>query len=66
MLLDSLLRAAAADGAVRVVLEVGESNAAARRLYAGAGFAVIGRRRGYVHRADGTREDALVLAAGVG
>ncbi|HUF57808.1 MAG TPA: GNAT family N-acetyltransferase [Thermohalobaculum sp.] len=65
-LLDALTAAAAADGAARLVLEVAESNAAARRLYAAAGFAVIGRRRGYVHRADGTREDALVLAAGLG
>ena len=36
-------------------------NAAARALYARAGFAEVGRRRGYYQRPDGRREDALVL-----
>jgi ribosomal-protein-alanine N-acetyltransferase len=47
-------------GAQRVFLEVRPSNAAARALYAGAGFAEIGVRRAY-YPADQGREDALVL-----
>jgi ribosomal-protein-alanine N-acetyltransferase len=53
---------AAALGAERMFLEVAEDNAAARALYARAGFHEAGRRRGYYARADGSREDALVLA----
>jgi len=53
---------AAARGATRIFLEVAEGNAAARALYARAGFSEVGRRRGYYSRADGVREDALVLA----
>ena len=65
-LLTRLMAAAAEDGAGRITLEVGEANAAARRLYARAGFAEVGRRPGYLRRADGSREDALVLAAALG
>ena len=54
--------AAAARGAARVFLEVAEDNAAARALYAGAGFAEAGRRPGYYAGADGGRRDALLLA----
>ena len=54
--------AAAARGAARVFLEVAEDNAAARALYARAGFVEAGRRRGYYAGADGTRRDALLLA----
>ena len=53
--------AAAARGAARVFLEVAEDNAAARALYAGAGFAEAGRRPGYYAGADGGRRDALLL-----
>ena len=53
--------AAAAGGAARVFLEVAEDNAAARALYAGAGFAEAGRRPGYYAGADGGRRDALLL-----
>lgn len=53
---------AAALGADRMFLEVAEDNAAARALYARAGFHEAGRRRGYYARTDGSREDALVLA----
>ena len=53
---------AAALGAERMFLEVAEGNAAARALYARTGFAGAGRRRGYYARADGSREDALILA----
>lgn len=52
----------AAAGATRLFLEVAEGNAAARALYARAGFSEVGRRRGYYSRTDGVREDALVLA----
>ncbi len=53
---------AAALGARRVFLEVAEDNAAARALYAKAGFAEAGRRPGYYAGADGGRRDALLLA----
>lgn len=46
-------------GMQRVVLEVRESNTAARALYARLGFVCVGLRKGYY--AD-TGEDALVLA----
>lgn len=61
-LLDAALAALAAGGARHVFLEVRESNRAARRLYAGAGFGEVGRRRGYYEH---PREDALVLARAV-
>lgn len=54
--------AAARRGAARVFLEVAEDNAAARALYARAGFAEAGRRPGYYAGADGARRDALILA----
>lgn len=57
-LLQAALGAAAARGAVVMFLEVSEANAAARGLYAAAGFAEVGRRRRYY--ADGS--DALVLS----
>src|SRR5262249_36156418 len=55
---------ARAGGARRLMLEVAEDNAAARAFYARAGFAEVGRRRGY-YRARGLGEaarDALVLS----
>jgi len=58
-LLDAAMEAAAAAGAARMLLEVAEDNAAARALYAAAGFAPAGRRPRYYP--DG--RDALVLAA---
>lgn len=58
---EAIVRAAAL-GAERMFLEVAEGNAAARALYACTGFAEAGRRRGYYARADGSREDALVLS----
>ncbi len=57
----ALLEAALA-GAHRAHLEVRADNAAARALYEGFGFAVVGRRRAYY--ADG--EDALLMAWGSG
>jgi ribosomal-protein-alanine N-acetyltransferase len=53
--------AAAADGAVRLFLEVAEDNTAARALYDRAGFRQIGRRKAYYAAPDGGRTDALVL-----
>ena len=58
-LLDAFLGRARREGAVRVHLEVRESNAPARALYRGYGFRPEGRRRRYY--ADG--EDALLLGA---
>ncbi|MCX7684005.1 MAG: GNAT family N-acetyltransferase [Acetobacteraceae bacterium] len=58
-LLAAAMAAAAAAGARRMLLEVAEDNAAARALYAAAGFAPVGRRPGYYPGGG----DALVLAA---
>lgn len=65
-LLDRLTEAVRARGAERLFLEVAEGNAPARRLYATRGFAEAGRRRGYSRRADGGREDALILERRIG
>jgi len=51
----------AAHGAVRMFLEVAQSNEAARSLYASCGFEEVGRRRDYYQHKDGTREDALMM-----
>jgi len=48
-------------GAAILFLEVAEDNAAARVLYARAGFVEIGRRKAYYTGPDGRRIDALVL-----
>ncbi len=48
-------------GAERAFLEVAEGNAAALALYARAGFAQAGRRRGYYRSPDGQVRDALIL-----
>lgn len=57
-LLDEALRAARARGTVHMYLEVRDSNARARELYASRGFEEVGRRRGYYRRPV---EDALIL-----
>ena len=62
VLLERALSAAAAEGARSALLEVRESNEAARRLYEGAGFAVRGRRAGYYEKPP---EDALILGRDV-
>ena len=46
-LLDRAMTEAASRGAAAILLEVATENAAARALYASAGFAVIGRRPRY-------------------
>ena len=48
-------------GANRLFLEVAEDNAAARALYARAGFEAAGRRKAYYARRDGPAADALIL-----
>ena len=59
-LLDAVIAAARQSGADSMHLEVRESNAAARALYASRGFQAVGRRRRY-YRAP--VEDALILRA---
>jgi len=54
--------AAAAQGAVRLCLEVSEKNVAAQALYRSLGFSRIGARKAYYRGPSGV-EDALMLAA---
>lgn len=51
----------AAAGVSRIFLEVDEGNAAARKLYARAGFSEVGRRKGYYRKPEGDAA-ALILA----
>jgi len=60
-LLDAAIAEAVSEGARRCILEVRESNVAARALYAGAGFLIDGRRKAYYRTAEG-REDALLMS----
>lgn len=57
-----VMRCARARGAERLLLELRESNLAARRLYERAGFRIDGQRRGYYRRDDGRGEDALLMS----
>src|SRR5664279_3221173 len=57
-LLDGAIAAVRASDVDSLYLEVRDSNAAARALYASRGFAEVGRRRDYYRR---PKEDALVL-----
>jgi ribosomal-protein-alanine N-acetyltransferase len=59
-LLDAVVAEARTLPASRLLLEVREGNARARRLYAASGFAELGRRRGYYPARQG-REDAIVM-----
>ena len=58
-LVQQILLAARGAGATAVLLEVRESNVAARQLYASLGFSEIGRRSGYYREPS---EDAVLLA----
>lgn len=66
----AILRAGMAEArgrnAQEMFLEVAHDNAAALALYAGLGFQVVGRRRSYYRRTDGSAADALMLRASVG
>lgn len=61
-LVERVLADLAARGARRVFLEVRESNAGARALYAALGFREVGRRPRYYRRPI---EDAVVLRAAI-
>ncbi len=57
-LLDAMLEKAFGDGALRIFLEVRESNSSARGLYASRGFAEIGKRKRYYKNPT---EDAVLM-----
>jgi ribosomal-protein-alanine N-acetyltransferase len=65
-LIEALARATHRAEAKRLLLEVGERNAAALALYRRAGFVEIGRRRGYYEHTKGPAEDALALVLVLG
>jgi ribosomal-protein-alanine N-acetyltransferase len=50
----------------RLFLEVAADNTAAIALYRRHGFVTVGSRPKYYERADNTRQDAIVMARGVG
>ena len=54
-------KTARATGAITMFLEVAEDNLPARALYTGTGYAPMGRRPGYYHRANGSAVAALTL-----
>jgi len=58
-LIDGLRRAGQVQ---QLFLEVRVSNFAAISLYLACGFSEVGERRGYYANANGSREDALVMA----
>ena len=62
LLVQRVLARAVQGGVETVFLEVADDNAAARALYADAGFEAIGRRAGYYGRGAHRRVDALVLS----
>jgi ribosomal-protein-alanine N-acetyltransferase len=61
LLLAGIEAECAARGAVEIFLEVAESNRAARRLYAAAGYGQVGFRRDYYTEGGRRRVSALVL-----
>lgn len=61
-LLAQAIALARRSGAVRMFLEVRESNARARKMYTSFGFEETGRRRNYYPTEDG-REDAILMTA---
>lgn len=60
LLLNAVVASAKASAAVVLMLEVRESNLAARALYQKAGFIESGRRKGYYPIAGG-KEDAILM-----
>ncbi len=60
LMLEHVLRIAREHDCSTVFLEVRPSNLAGQNLYIRNGFKVIGERPGY-YRADGGREDAIVM-----
>ena len=62
ILVEDAARAAADAGATKLFLEVAEDNAAARSLYARAGFEAAGRRPRYYARPGGAAVDAFILS----
>lgn len=61
-MLERLCAQARARGDHTLWLEVRAGNAPARALYAAAGFAMVGCRKGYYPGPEGQREDALVMS----
>lgn len=61
-LLAQAIALARRNGAVRMFLEVRESNARARKMYTSFGFEETGRRKSYYPTEDG-REDAILMTA---
>jgi ribosomal-protein-alanine N-acetyltransferase len=64
-LIRAAMAAARERGAAAMMLEVAVSNAPARALYGGLGFAEIARRPGYYTAQNGPPIDALVLKRGL-
>lgn len=62
MLLREVIRRAQAGHATRLLLEVAETNDAARALYAAHGFRAVGRRPDYYQRANTVPVAALTMA----
>ncbi|MBV9859009.1 MAG: GNAT family N-acetyltransferase [Alphaproteobacteria bacterium] len=63
-LLEAALAEAERRNSRRVLLEVATDNEAARWLYAGLGFAAVGRRRNY-YRRDNVQVDAWIMCRGL-
>lgn len=61
-LLAQAIALARRNGAVRMFLEVRESNARARKIYTSFGFEETGRRKNYYPTENG-REDAILMTA---
>ena len=64
-MLDALRTLAQSEGCEQIWLEVRESNARARAVYAAYGFTQTGRRRAYYPAAGGQREDAMLMSLGL-
>lgn len=60
-LVEGVCGMAAARGAARLFLEVGEDNPGAVALYRATGFETVGRRPGYYRRSAGLRVAALIM-----